>query len=148
VAILDADKEGFLRSARSLIQTFGRASRNVNGRVVMYADRITPSMKIAVEETRRRRKIQQRYNKVHHITPETIRKDIVPVFSTEYKQTGENAEMIAETLSDFSSTDDISDRIKKLEKKMDLAARDLEFEKAARFRDRIDALKKLMVFEL
>lgn len=148
VAILDADKEGFLRSARSLIQTFGRASRNVNGRVVMYADRITPSMKIAVEETRRRRKIQQRYNKVHHITPETIRKDIVPVFSTEYKQTGENAAMIAETLSDFSSTDDINDRIKKLEKKMDLAARDLEFEKAARFRDRIDALKKLMVFEL
>ena len=148
VAILDADKEGFLRSARSLIQTFGRASRNVNGKVIMYADRITPSMKNAVEETGRRRKIQQKHNKVHHIKPESIRKDIVPVFMTGYNQTGENAEMIAESLSDFSSTDDIDSKIKKLEKKMDLAARDLEFESAARFRDRIEALKKLMVFEL
>jgi len=114
----------------------------------MYADRTTRSMKNAVEETGRRRKIQQRHNKIHHIKPESIRKEIVPVFMTEYKQTGENAEMIAESLSDFSSTDDIDSKIKKLEKKMDLAARDLEFENAARFRDRIEALKKLMVFEL
>ena len=148
VAILDADKEGFLRSTRSLIQTFGRASRNVNGRVIMYADKITASMKTAVGETSRRRKIQQTNNKTHHITPETIRKEIVPVFMTQYQQTGENAEMIAESLSDFSSTDDISAKIKQFEKQMDLAARDLEFEKAARFRDRIEALKKLMLFEL
>ncbi len=148
VAILDADKEGFLRSTRSLIQTCGRASRNVNGRVIMYADRITASMKTAVGETDRRRKIQLTNNKTHHITPETIRKEIVPVFMTQYQQTGENAEMIAESLSDFSSTDDISDKIKQFEKQMNLAARDLEFEKAARFRDRIEALKKLMLFEL
>ncbi len=148
VAILDADKEGFLRSARSLIQTFGRASRNVNGKVVMYADKITPSMKIAVEETRRRQKIQQKHNKTHHITPVSIKKEIVPVFMTEYKQVRENAEMIAESLSDFSSTDDISVKIKKLEKEMGLAARDLEFERAARLRDRIEALKKIMLFEL
>ncbi len=148
VAILDADKEGFLRSTRSLIQTCGRASRNVNGRVIMYADKITASMKTAVGETSRRRKIQQTNNKTHHITPETIRKEIVPVFMTQYQQTGENAEMIAESLSDFSSTDDISAKIKQFEKQMDLAARDLEFEKAARFRDRIEALKKLMLFEL
>ncbi len=148
VAILDADKEGFLRSVRSLIQTSGRASRNVNGKVIMYADKITASMKTAVEETRRRRKIQQTYNKIHHITPETIKKEIVPVFMTDYNQTGENAEMIAESLSDFSSTDDIGAKIKQFEKKMDLAARDLEFEKAARFRDRIQALKNLMMFEL
>ena len=148
VAILDADKEGFLRSTRSLIQTCGRASRNVNGRVIMYADKITASMKTAVGETDRRRKIQLKNNKTHHITPETIKKEIVPVFMTQYQQTGENAEMIAESLSDFSSTDDISDRIKQFEKQMNLAAKDLEFEKAARFRDRIEALKKLMLFEL
>jgi excinuclease ABC subunit B len=148
VAILDADKEGFLRSTRSLIQTCGRASRNVNGTVIMYADKITASMKTAVGETRRRRKIQETYNKTHHITPETIKKEIVPVFSTQYQQTGENTEIVAESLSDFSSTDDINAKIKQFEKKMDLAARDLEFEKAARFRDRIEALKELMLFEL
>jgi excinuclease ABC subunit B len=105
-------------------------------------------MKTAVGETRRRRKIQETYNKTHHITPETIKKEIVPVFSTQYQQTGENTEIVAESLSDFSSTDDINAKIKQFEKKMDLAARDLEFEKAARFRDRIEALKELMLFEL
>lgn len=148
VAILDADKEGFLRSERSLIQTFGRASRNVNGKVVMYADKITASMKKAVGETRRRRKIQQKYNKVHHVTPESIVKEIVPAFMTEYKQAGDSNDMVAESLSDFSSTDDIGASIKKLEKEMNLAARDLEFERAARLRDRIEALKKVMLFEL
>jgi excinuclease ABC subunit B len=72
VAILDADKEGFLRSKRSLIQTFGRAARNINGTVVLYADRITASMKAAIEETNRRRTIQQQYNETHHITPQTV----------------------------------------------------------------------------
>jgi len=135
VAILDADKEGFLRSHRSLIQTIGRASRNVHGRVVLYADNITGSIKKAVDETNRRRKIQMEYNRQHHITPRSISKairgDIVP---------GKKAEIGAELFEDMSA-EEILNIIIDLEAKMQRAAKQLEFEDAAALRDRIKELK-------
>jgi len=135
VAILDADKEGFLRSHRSLIQTIGRASRNVHGRVVLYADNITGSIKKAVDETNRRRKIQMEYNRQHHITPRSISKairgDIVP---------GKKAEIGAELFEDMPA-EEILNIIIDLEAKMHKAAKQLEFEDAAALRDRIKELK-------
>lgn len=135
VAILDADKEGFLRSERSLIQTIGRASRNVHGRVVLYADTITGSIKRAVDETNRRRKIQMEYNRQHHITPRSISKairaDIVP---------GKKAEIGVELFKDMSP-EEILNIIIDLEAKMQRAAKQLEFEQAAALRDRIRELK-------
>ena len=148
VAILDADKEGFLRSNRSLIQTFGRAARNVRGTVVMYADRDTGSMKRAVTETRRRRKIQKRYNTQHEIVPESIEKEISAGFMAEYKPPAPESHAVAETEAAFASADQLEAEIKRLEKEMQTAARALEFESAARIRDRIDDLKKRVVFEL
>ncbi len=134
VAILDADKEGFLRSERSLIQTIGRASRNVDGRVVMYADKITDSIKKAVDETNRRRLIQQEYNRQHNITPQSITKairgDIVP------KDEGIGAELF-----DDISQEEILNLIIDLEASMQKAAKQLEFEDAAGLRDRIRELK-------
>ena len=134
VAILDADKEGFLRSERSLIQTIGRASRNVDGRVVMYADKITDSIKKAVDETNRRRLIQQEYNRQHNITPQSITKairgDIVP------KDEGIGAELF-----DDISQEEILNIIIDLEASMQKAAKQLEFEDAAGLRDRIRELK-------
>ena len=135
VAILDADKEGFLRSERSLIQTIGRASRNVHGRVVLYADNITGSIKRAVDETNRRRSIQKEYNRQHHITPRSISKairaDIVPG-----KKTGIGAELFEDM-----PAEEILNMIINLEAKMQRAAKQLEFEEAAALRDRIKELR-------
>ncbi|MGD8292725.1 MAG: excinuclease ABC subunit UvrB, partial [Desulfobacterales bacterium] len=118
VAILDADKEGFLRSTRSLIQTCGRASRNSRGRVIMYADVVTHSMSLAIEETNRRRKIQQAYNRVHNITPETIQKDITQVFDFSSEQEDSSADRIAETVAAYKSLEDIDSTINSLKKEM------------------------------
>ena len=148
VAILDADKEGFLRSTRSLIQTCGRAARNVNGTVLMYGDVITESMKKAADETKRRREIQAAYNKKHTITPATIDKKIASGFEHIYQQpAGQANGQVAEPIADYTSLDNLDSKIKRLEKEMHEAAKDLEFEKAARLRDRINDLKKLMVFD-
>jgi excinuclease ABC subunit B len=148
VAILDADKEGFLRSARSLIQTCGRAARNVRGRVIMYADTVTRSMKQSIDETNRRREIQQVYNQRHNITPETIQKDITQIFAFGNEQEDAPIDQIAETMAAFKSLDDIDAVVKSLEEEMNQAAKELEFEKAADLRDRIRTLQKLIVLEV
>ena len=145
VAILDADKEGFLRSARALIQTFGRAARNVNGRVVMYADTVTESMKRAIDETNRRRKIQAEYNKKHKITPETIKKSIFDIRSSIYEMDYCTVPVAGETETEYIPVERIPETIKKLKKQMLAAAKKLEFEKAAELRERI---KKLQEMEL
>jgi len=147
VAILDADKEGFLRSTRSLIQTCGRAARNVNGTVLMYGDRITDSMRRAADETSRRREIQTAYNEAHTITPMTIDKKIGSGFEHIYPTAGQGAGQVEEPLADYTSLDNLNEKIQTLEKEMNQAAKDLEFEKAAKLRDRINDLKKLMVFD-
>jgi excinuclease ABC subunit B len=143
VAILDADKEGFLRSTRSLIQTFGRAARNVNGRVILYADKVTTSMKNAIDETERRRKKQIAYNKKHNIQPESIAKQITKVFFPTIADTYYEPELkAAETISEYVvSPKKIKEKIKSLENEMMAAAKSLEFEKAAEIRDEIDRLK-------
>ncbi len=147
VAILDADKEGFLRSTRSLIQTCGRAARNAEGMVVMYADTITPSMQQCIDETERRRRIQQAYNRKHNITPSSIQKEIRPIFDFGDEKNDTLESRVAEAVSEYKSLDDLDGVIKKLEKQMDEAARELEFEKAADLRDQIRALQKLIVME-
>ncbi len=147
VAILDADKEGFLRSTRSLIQTCGRAARNAEGMVVMYADAITPSMQQCIDETERRRRIQQAYNRKHNITPSSIQKEIRPIFDFGDEKNDTLESRVAEAVSEYKSLDDLDGVIKKLEKQMDEAARELEFEKAADLRDQIRALQKLIVME-
>ncbi|MCL2388058.1 MAG: excinuclease ABC subunit UvrB [Defluviitaleaceae bacterium] len=142
VAILDADKEGFLRSNTSLIQTIGRAARNVNGRVIMYADTITESMSKAINETNRRRAIQEDYNKTHNITPRSITKKI-----HERIQLTKSADVASPTLAkdaESMSREEIVAAIKKLEKQMKQAAAELQFEQAAAIRDEILALKKNM----
>ena len=148
VAVLDADKEGFLRSTRSLIQTFGRAARNVNGMVVLYADHMTDSMKRAIDETDRRRDIQEKYNRRHGIVPRSITKEISAVFDFEDSAHADEREenTVAEIVETFESLDDIEKKIQKLQKEMNTAARDLEFEKAAEIRDRIKRLQELIVF--
>ena len=148
VAILDADKEGFLRSKRSLIQTCGRASRNVRGQVIMYADLVTRSMKQAIDETDRRRIIQITYNKKHSITPESIEKDITSIFGEMYKHKDEPKDMVSEALAQYDSLENLDDIIKNLEEQMGLAAKELAFERASELRDQIKALKKMIVFEL
>ncbi|MEE4265665.1 MAG: excinuclease ABC subunit UvrB [Desulfobacteraceae bacterium] len=147
VAILDADKEGFLRSARSLIQTCGRAARNVRGKVTMYADVTTRSMQQCIDETNRRRKIQQDYNQRHGITPETIQKDITRIFDFGNENENTAIEHVAEAIEAYKSLDDIDAAVNSLEKQMDEAAKNLEFEKAADLRDQIRALQKLIVLE-
>jgi len=147
VAILDADKEGFLRSNRSLIQTCGRAARNVQGLVIMYADEITASMKQCIDETERRRKIQQAYNQLHNITPESIQKEITQIFNFGAEADSRVDRRVAETISDYQSLEDIDSVIKSLEEEMNQAARDLEFERAADLRDQIRALRKFVVLE-
>ncbi len=148
VAILDADKEGFLRSARSLVQTCGRAARNVHGRVIMYADRVTPSMQQAIDETRRRRKIQAGYNRRHQITPTTIRKEISAIFESVGASEAVAVGTVAEPLAEFETVADLEDQIRRLESEMHAAARNLDFEKAAGLRDRVKALRSLQVFDL
>jgi excinuclease ABC subunit B len=139
VAILDADKEGFLRSETSLIQTIGRAARNINGRVILYADNITGSMQRAIDETNRRREIQKEYNKKHHITPKTIEKNIKSIVDHEINP------QIPLDFSKLESLEDIGGYIKQKEKEMKDAARGLEFEKAALIRDEISQLRKLQI---
>jgi excinuclease ABC subunit B len=147
VAILDADKEGFLRSTRSLIQTCGRAARNADGRVIMYADQITDSMQQAISETSRRRSIQQMYNQRHGITPQSIRKAVVSIFDALTSTSPSDTQnRVAETQGTYHRVDDVEASIQKLEKEMMDAARDLEFERAAELRDRIQAIQKRLVF--
>jgi len=141
VAILDADKEGFLRSERAIIQICGRAARNVNGTVILYADTITESMKRAIEESNRRRKIQIEYNKKHGITPETIKKDIDNILESVYEADYVKVPEIKEEEQSYSSIKEMERAIEQLKKKMKEAAKNLEFEKAALLRDRIKELE-------
>ncbi len=143
VAVLDADKEGFLRSETSLIQTIGRAARNVDGRVIMYADVMTDSLKYAIDETNRRRAIQQQYNEEHGITPQSIQKtihEILEITSSveQLDSLRDNLEVIRETTMDPKAL------MKKLEKEMKAAADELDFERAARLRDKIYKLREEM----
>ena len=144
VAILDADKEGFLRSERSLIQTSGRASRNVAGRVIMYADRITDSMRACIDETERRRAIQCRFNEEHGITPETIRKSIESVLASVYEADYVTVPVM-EPRAEYVAVAEVPDLIAKLREEMKEAARDYEFERAAELRDRIRRLTELEI---
>ncbi|MFZ3048724.1 MAG: excinuclease ABC subunit UvrB [Desulfatirhabdiaceae bacterium] len=147
VAILDADKEGFLRSTRSLVQTCGRAARNVHGKVIMYADHVTDSMQRAIEETTRRREIQLAYNQRHHITPETITKQITRLFTEDRRPGAKRTPSISEPIASYRSLADLEKFIAELESLMDKAARDLEFEKAIDYRDRIRELRHQAVFD-
>jgi len=142
VAILDADKEGFLRSERSLIQTTGRAARNVNGEVIFYADVITGSLKKAIDETKRRRRIQEEYNRKMHITPETIKSNIKDIVSSIYESDYWTVAAAAEEGAEYSM-DEAS--LKRLDSEMKEAAKNLEFERAAAIRDRIKEIKKKMI---
>jgi excinuclease ABC subunit B len=142
VAILDADKEGFLRSARSLIQTMGRAARNVNGEVVLYAENITDSMRNAINETNRRRTVQEEYNRKHGITPQSIKKNIQAALRTVYEEDYYTVPIAAEEEAEFLSTVDIPRLIEHLEKEMRAAAKKQEFERAAELRDRIKKLRE------
>lgn len=146
VAILDADKEGFLRSERSLIQTAGRAARNVDGTVIFYADRVTESIRKAVDETNRRRLIQRQYNLENNITPETIRKDISDILTSLAEQDYVTVEVEKEPdLPEDVPADQIPRLIKKLTDQMFAAAKDLEFEKAAELRDQIRRLEQVQI---
>ena len=140
VAILDADKEGFLRSETSLIQTVGRAARNAEGHVIMYADNMTDSMKAAIEETARRRKLQQKYNEEHGITPQTIKKAVRDLISI--SKTIEKEELRFEKDPESMGREDLQRLISKVEKQMKKAAADLNFEAAAELRDKMAELKK------
>lgn len=143
VAILDADKEGFLRSDRSLIQTIGRAARNAEGRVILYADKITGSMERALGETARRREKQQAFNQKHGISPQTIRRDVADILKDLCDKEGVDALPDAKETKVLSSEKKIGDTIAKLEKQMRKAAQDLEFEQAAKLRDEIKRLRAL-----
>lgn len=142
VAILDADKEGFLRSERSLIQTAGRAARNINGEVILYADNLTGSITRAMNETNRRRKIQEDYNRKNNITPESIKSQIKDILSSIYESDYFTSPLISEEITEYEISED---RIKELESKMREAAKKLEFEKAAEIRDKIKLLKETML---
>jgi excinuclease ABC subunit B len=142
VAVLDADKEGFLRSAGSLIQTIGRAARNVEGMAILYADQMTDSMKAAIDETSRRRTRQEEYNRENGITPETIKKSIGELLSSIYEHDYVAVpEVEEEPEARYRSLDDLEGEIKALEKQMRESAKALEFEKAAELRDRIKKLR-------
>ncbi|QEM69628.1 excinuclease ABC subunit UvrB [Geobacter sp. FeAm09] len=144
VAILDADKEGFLRSARSLIQTCGRAARNVGGRVLMYADTVTRSMQACIDETERRRVKQLAYNEEFGITPETVKKSMLTILnSVEEKDYYTPAGGVAETAEEYVAPREIPKLIKKLRKEMLAAAKALDFESAAKLRDRIKRLEEM-----
>ncbi len=154
VAILDADKEGFLRNQRSLIQTIGRAARNVNGRVIMYADTVTDSMKFAIEETNRRRKVQQQYNIDNDITPMTITKSKEQILGqtkvadskkgTKFYIEEEHVSVAADPLIQYANKEDLEGMISETRKRMEKAAMDLEFIEAARLRDELQELRKML----
>jgi excinuclease ABC subunit B len=141
VAILDADKEGFLRSETSLIQTIGRSARNVNAKVILYADTVTESMQRAIDETNRRRKLQMAYNEEHGITPETIRKAIRKGIEEEIQARRVERELVGVTSESQFVTQEY---LRELESEMLAAAEQLDFERAAHLRDRIHELKKKM----
>jgi excinuclease ABC subunit B len=141
VAILDADKEGFLRSGGSLIQTVGRAARNVNGRAIMYADRVTDSMRMAISETDRRRGIQEAYNIEHGITPSSIVKSIDEVMSSIYERDYVTVAGPGDEADSFRTHGELEAFITQLHGQMKAAAANLEFEKAASLRDRIKQLR-------
>ena len=140
VAILDADKEGFLRSETSLVQTIGRAARNVDGHVIMYADVITDSMREAIDETNRRREIQDAYNKAHGIVPKTIKKDVRDLISVTRVIDSKDTRM--EKDMESMNADELKKEIADVTKQMKKAAADLNFELAAQLRDRMVELKK------
>lgn len=152
VAIIDADKEGFLRSERSLMQTAGRTARNVNGKVIMYADVITESMRKMITETNRRRKLQQKYNEENNISPKTIYKSVEEILSStsiaDVRKKEEKPSFtfsnVAEPVIKFMTNDQKKDLIEQLTEQMYQAAKDLEFERAASIRDEISRLKKLV----
>jgi excinuclease ABC subunit B len=141
VAILDADKEGFLRSTRSLIQTFGRAARNLSGKVILYADRMTGSMRDAVAETERRRAKQLTFNEEHGITPETVRKNIAEPIGQACE--ADYVTVLPEEAWDFASAGELARHLRRLRKDMEKAAKKLDFERAAEIRDRMLALERV-----
>jgi excinuclease ABC subunit B len=142
VAILDADKEGFLRSRTSLVQTAGRAARNVNGRVIMYADHVTGSMQVAIDETARRRTIQAAFNREHGITPTSIQKNIPRALYEVSEADYVTVPIAAEPGASYVPPDELPALLKTLERQMKDAAKRLDFEAAAQLRDRIEALKE------
>ncbi len=153
VAILDADKEGFLRSERSLMQTAGRTARNVNGRVIMYADKITESMRKTIEETTRRRKLQTEYNIEHNITPTTIYKSVEEIMNAtsiadvrkkDYEKEDATFMKVAEPVIKYMTDDQRKELLEQMTEEMLAAAKDLEFERAANMRDEIEKLKKMI----
>lgn len=148
VAILDADKEGFLRSHRSLIQTIGRAARNVNGKAILYADKITDSMKAAIDETERRRGRQIQFNTEHGIVPQQIKKQVRDLIDGVYhdENGGKGRGRSKLKVGEIHTEDDAVKEIAKLEKAMQAAARDLQFEEAAQIRDKIRAIKENLLF--
>jgi excinuclease ABC subunit B len=141
VAILDADKEGFLRSEQSLIQTMGRAARNANGKAILYADRITDSMRRAIDETNRRRHIQEEYNTEHSITPQTIVKPIEATLVTAYEADYFKVPLELDAFEEYTR-DNIKGTIARLEAEMRAAAKNMEFERAAELRDRVKYLRE------
>jgi len=144
VAILDADKEGFLRSERSLIQTMGRAARHINGTAILYADTVTDSMRRALEETERRRRKQLAYNAAHHIVPRSVHKRIKDMIDGVYQQEGAREELKAaqaEARYEAMSEEQLAREIRRCEREMLEAAKNLEFERAADLRDRLKGLK-------
>ena len=142
VAILDADKEGFLRSHRSLIQTVGRAARNINGKAIMYADKITDSMRKTIEETSYRRKKQESFNQENGITPKQMDKSFSNTFNIENKSISNSYENFEEELKSYQDKNQIEKKIKEYRKEMESVAKKLDFIKAAELRDKIDLLKK------
>lgn len=144
VAILDADKEGFLRSERSLIQTIGRAARNLNGRAILYADRMTDSMKRALTETERRREKQLAYNKEHGITPRGVKKEIRDIIDGVYRGPDVSTPATPDTSTDYQALDEkaVSEKLRDLEARMMEFARNLDFEKAAKVREQIHQLRR------
>lgn len=141
VAILDADKEGYLRSHRSLIQTAGRAARHVRGRVILYGDLMTDSMRLAVDETARRRRIQADYNQAHGIVPESVRKEILPLEYATAEMDYVKLDLAAESQSAYATDEAIEETVHRLELEMKAAAKELEFERAAALRNRIRDLR-------
>ena len=142
VAILDADKEGFLRSETSLIQTMGRAARNIDGRVILYADKVTGSMERAINETKRRREKQKEYNKKHNITPESIKKNIKDILSSIYEKDHVQIDAPDYLDNDLMVGNNLEKHLKVLEKKMLIFAENLDFEEAAKIRDEINRLNE------
>jgi excinuclease ABC subunit B len=152
VAILDADKEGFLRSERSLTQTAGRAARNINGKVIMYADKMTSSMQRTIDETNRRREKQLIYNEKEHITPKQIQKALTSIMGDKYEKTpkdkvnyyteNEKIDMAADPVVQYMSKEALEKAIEKTKKTMQKAAKELEFIEAARLRDEMYALQE------